>query len=252
MQPVPINDYFFFGTAVRYLQDAAKGATIHGDGFILWNLDQFFERLEELNLQVTKRVAYDLFRLRQELAELPADATLTVELASKLGYEVGSMRKTLEAELAGMEAFVISPKRIDVEKLLKDPGSLLAPDAFAALTENERLDISEAARCIAFERPTAAAFHLMRATEGVLRDFYSHFVKKNRCSPLLWYPMVAGLQKHRKAKKHEVILRNLDNIRLSFRNPTQHPDKTYDIHEAQDLWGLCVDAINRMTKIRAA
>jgi len=38
----------------------------------------------------------------------------------------------------------------------------------------------------------------------------------------------------------------LDNIRRSFRNPTQHPDKIYDIQEVQDLFGLCIDAINRM------
>jgi len=41
---------------------------------------------------------------------------------------------------------------------------------------------------------------------------------------------------------------HLDHIRRSFRNPTQHPDKIYDIQEAQDLFGLCVDAVNRMSR----
>jgi hypothetical protein len=43
-----------------------------------------------------------------------------------------------------------------------------------------------------------------------------------------------------------LILQNLDHIRVNFRNPTQHPDKIYDIQEVQDLFGLCVDAANRM------
>ena len=44
-----------------------------------------------------------------------------------------------------------------------------------------------------------------------------------------------------------VLLNNLDNIRQSFRNPTQHPEKIYDIQEVQDLWSLCVDVVNRMS-----
>jgi hypothetical protein len=32
------------------------------------------------------------------------------------------------------------------------------------------------------------------------------------------------------------LLDNLDGLRRNFRNPTQHPEKVYDIHEAQDLF----------------
>ncbi|MCH8069815.1 MAG: hypothetical protein IID16_11195, partial [Candidatus Marinimicrobia bacterium] len=46
------------------------------------------------------------------------------------------------------------------------------------------------------------------------------------------------------------LLDTLDRIRINFRNPTSHPDKIYDIEEAQDLFGLCVDAINRMVKAK--
>jgi hypothetical protein len=49
-------------------------------------------------------------------------------------------------------------------------------------------------------------------------------------------------------KGTDVLLNQLDYIRAQFRNPTQHPDKIYDIQEVQDLWGLCVDVINRMVK----
>jgi hypothetical protein len=62
----------------------------------------------------------------------------------------------------------------------------------------------------------------------------------------MWGAMVQDLRKRRKARPYEVLINNLDNIRNSFRNPTQHPEKIYDIHEVQDLWGICIDAINRM------
>jgi hypothetical protein len=43
------------------------------------------------------------------------------------------------------------------------------------------------------------------------------------------------------------LLENLTNIRRSLRNPTQHPEKVYVIDDVQDLFGLCVDVIRRMS-----
>ena len=51
----------------------------------------------------------------------------------------------------------------------------------------------------------------------------------------MWGPMVDSLRK-RKTRVSKPLLDNLDNIRYSFRNPTQHPEKTYDIEEVQDLF----------------
>ncbi len=62
----------------------------------------------------------------------------------------------------------------------------------------------------------------------------------------MWGPMIISLRKRKKSRPPDVLLNNLDNIRVSFRNPTQHPEKIYDIQEAQDLFGLCVDVVSRM------
>lgn len=250
MQSVTLYRYWQFGTSFRYLQDAGVGRSIHGASFIVANLEALFRKLDELDLRVTIRAATDLKKLLVDLKATPADSKLDASQAKKLNSTVLALRQTLQAELKGMNAYVVSPKRIEVERLVDEPASLFAPDVFSALSEIARYDITEAAKCIAFERPTAAAFHLMRATEETLRNYYCHFVKRDRLNPMLWGPMVKALNDHRKAKAHDALNRNLDNIRVSFRNPTQHPDKVYDIHEVQDLWGLCVDVINRMQKVR--
>ena len=62
----------------------------------------------------------------------------------------------------------------------------------------------------------------------------------------MWFAMVEELRKKRKTKAHVPLYDHLDHIRVNFRNPTQHPDKTYDIDEVQDLWSLGVDVVNRM------
>jgi hypothetical protein len=114
---------------------------------------------------------------------------------------------------------------------------------YAKLPEVAQYDFGEAGKCIAFERPTAAAFHLMRGTEGVLlRDR-----KRDRVKPLLWGSMVNDM-KNRRRKPPKELLQNLGNIRESFRNSTQHPEKVYDIQETQDLFGLSVDVVNRMLR----
>jgi hypothetical protein len=238
--------YYWFGTCIRYLQDARAGAPITGVGHIRENLDHFFSYLKNLDLLVTQRASEALKKFSDQL---PKDD------ASKLSYEQGvelnrlmtEIRTTLEAELEGFEAFVITPKRLDVKRLLTDAGSLLAPGVYDKLPPIAQFDLSEAGKCTAFERPTAAAFHLLRATERVLVAFYEVLARHNRVSRM-WGPMVIDLRKRKNAKKHEVLLNNLDNIRKSFRNPTQHPELTYDIHETQDLWGLCIEAIGRMAK----
>jgi hypothetical protein len=241
-----ILQYFSFGAVVRYLQDVHEDQPIHGDSYVLANITRFLRAIKDLNLQVTDRAAFELTKYYDELKQTDKTATLTGEQADTIVNIVHDLRKTLHAELQGFDAYVVTPKRIDVEKLLSNVGGLLAPDVFDSLPTIAQFDFEEAGKCIAFERPTAAAFHLLRATESVLRDYYRSMVKQKRVKVLLWGPIVTHLRKVQKMKGKTALLNNLDNIRVSFRNPTQHPDKVYDIQEAQDLWSLCVEVINRM------
>lgn len=250
MRAQSIRGYYWFGTCLRYLQDVQAGIPLAPEGggsYVCYNLEMFFQNLHELGLNVTERAAWELKEILTQLESKGPETTLTSDEARTLSKAATEVRKTLEAEIYGLEVYVVTPKRLDVKRLIEDPGSLFAPKVFGKLPSIAQYDLSEAAKCIAFERSTAAAFHILRATEDVLRDFYKALARQKRVD-LMWGPMVSDLKKRPKAKKHQVLLTHLDNIRLSFRNPTQHPEATYDIHEVQDLWGLCVDAINRMAK----
>lgn len=65
----------------------------------------------------------------------------------------------------------------------------------------------------------------------------------------MWGPIVQDLRNKTKTRKHIALNNHLDNIRVSFRNPTQHPEALYDIHEVQDLLSVCIDVNNRMFKV---
>ena len=249
-----LHEYFWFGTCVRYLQSVNAGEPIHeppessGAGFVLFNLDQLFSHLADLNLKVTTRAAWRLRPLRDELAASEQLAKLTLDQANRLRLLIKELRLTIEAELQGLDAFVPTPKRLDVRALMDDVSQLFAPGIFAKLPVVARVDLSEAGRCLAMERPTAAAFHMLRGTEAVLRAFY-HTLAKRKRNATMWGPIVADLRRRRSANEQSIVLNHLDHIRVAFRNPTAHPEKFYDIQEAQDLWSICADAINRMALV---
>jgi len=242
MKSKSIYKYIYFGTALRYLQDAKEGHPIKGDGRILLNLNTFLSCLEEFHLPVTQRAAGELMSFKDEIKKL--EGSLTEEQASNLGTIMTDLRKTLFAEASGNIAYIVVDKRIDVNKLLSGVSSLMAPGVFDKLPTIAKYDFEEAGKCIAFERPTAAAFHILRGTESVLRKYYCSIVKRNRVDPLLWGPMVESLKRRRNPLT--TLLNHLDHIREDYRNPTQHPEKIYDIEEVQELFNLCIEAVTRM------
>jgi hypothetical protein len=250
MEKKSIYGYFFFGTAVRYLQDASAGFPIFEAGYVLDNINLCLNELDRLELTVTKNASWDLIKFRDKLMKIRnKKAALTQKQAKELNEICHTLRPTLLAELQTHEAYIITPKRFDTDKLLNDIASLMSPNIFSSLPEITQYDLMEAGKCIAFERPTAAAFHLLRATEAVLRHFYCTLIRTKHVPNLLWGDMVQDLRTRKKTKQHTTLYNNLDNIRNSYRNPTQHPEAIYDIHEAQDLLPLCFEVITRMTKI---
>ncbi len=246
MESKAIDRYIIFGTELRYLQDCQPTWETAGDDCVVANIDRFFAHLDEFGLPVSRRAAFGLKAFNQSLKEAEPGHTLTQEKATDLSQMMSKIRDTLMAEANGKVAFIVTDKRVDVNKLLGDVRSLMAPDVFDSLPDIGQYDFTEAGKCIAFERATAGAFHMLRGTESMLRDFYCSIVKRGRVGPpLLWGPMIKHLRT-RRGLSADPLLDNLDNIRRSFRNPTQHPEKVYDIQEVQDLWGLCIDVINRM------
>lgn len=244
MEPKKISRYIHFGAIYRFLKDAREGWSLHGKDWILNNIKLFFDFIEEFNLPVTQRASFRLREFKDKMEKSDSDHALTADEANELNEIMRDLEKTLGAESQGNIAFIVTDKRIDVNKLLSNISSLMAPNVFNSLPNIASYDFGEAGKCIAFERPTAAAFHLLRGTEAVLRHFYCSIVKRGHVK-LLWKNMIEHLERRKKSPPKE-LLRNLDNIRDSYRNPTQHPDKIYDIQEVQDLFGLCIDVVNRM------
>jgi len=145
--------------------------------------------------------------------------------------------------------YVLPERRFQSEYLLSSPQKLLKDGSYQKLDLIAQSDIAAAGRCIAFGEATAAAFHILRATESVLKSYYFLHRKTKRLKKPMWGPMTEELRAKKTARPSESLLGALDVIRTSYRNPTQHPEATYEIHAAQDLMGVCLDVIGKMAAV---
>jgi hypothetical protein len=170
--------------------------------------------------------------------------SLTEAEVTQLSTLMDVVEQMVYAEAMTKKIYVLTEGRFNMESLINNPGRMFAKDVFIRLPAMATYDIAEGFKCIVFSRATAAAFHILRATEGTLREFYCQLVKSDRVKPLLWGNMIQDLAQ--KEDKNQGLLDRLDFIRSTYRNPTSHPDARFDTEQAQDLLGLCIDVINAM------
>lgn len=210
-------------------------------------IEGFLSALEEYEMSVTLRAADDLREFFNIIKEREIGARFTKDEAKELGEIIMSLQKTFWAESAGIHCFFTTDKKISIDKLTSYYETLFPKGIFGELSEIAKYDVKEAGMCIAFGRSTAAAFHILRATEDILRMLYCCCVKRGRVKVLAWGNITKDLEKKRK-KPSNAIMKNLDYIRSNFRNPTIHPEVRHDIEEAQSLFILCIDVISKMIK----
>ncbi|NYF50099.1 hypothetical protein [Tunturiibacter gelidoferens] len=102
----------------------------------------------------------------------------------------------------------------------------MLPDGIRSQLSKDAVDdFRQAGRCLAFNLGTAAAFHIARATEDVIRKYYTVVV--GTVPPVKmrsWGVYHKNLSKC--AKSNSKVLGWLDHIKDEYRNPVLHPDET--------------------------
>lgn len=102
-------------------------------------------------------------------------------------------------------------------------------------------DIDEAGRCLGFDRPTAAGFHILRAVEPLIVQYYNKLT--NNAVPIRsrnWGNYARQLRTHQGDIK---IVGMIDHIREFYRNPIMHPEETLTSDQALSLFHTCLSAI---------
>jgi hypothetical protein len=106
------------------------------------------------------------------------------------------------------------------------------------------LIFSKRGKCIAYDVPTGAAFHILRGTEVVIRSYYLH-VTGTLPKPKLrnWGAYVKNL---RSAGADPKITGYIEHLRELYRNPVFHPEDNLSPEDAQMSLGACISAMCQM------
>ena len=172
--------------------------------------------------------------------------------AFQLGWLVQrakDLETVLANELPGLATYSVSPKGIFSTDDLITNAELQIPEAYrSVLNDKAKADIQQAGKCLAFELPTASAFHMWRSVESVMDSYHEALTRKSFLDAGVtrnWGAYIKALETARAEKKITVFL---DHIREEYRNPISHPNEMLELDEAFALFGPAISAIGQMLK----
>jgi hypothetical protein len=182
--------------------------------------------------------------------EIASTATTTPEqpLATWQTHQIREAAQQFETVLAAecsvIDTYFVSKKGTHSTADLIEHAHRQIPESIRVkLTDQTKLDFDQAGKCIAFDVPTAAAFHLLRGTEAVIRQYYEQLVPGPKKAPARarnWGVYIKLLGDHGAEEK---VTSLLTHIKDAYRNPVLHPEENYTDEMVQVLFGVCVSAI---------
>ncbi|MDY3522014.1 hypothetical protein PG614_10305, partial [Riemerella anatipestifer] len=221
-------------------------------------ITNFLDFVDELNLKVTKSAITlgDLNKYHKKLASeikiKPRDM-VNLDLANKVSNEIKKLLTTFEAEIIHKNSFVINEKKYKLEYLIDNQAKLFNDTGVLLEAPFEvQFHVIESANCIAFDRYTASAFHILLATEGYVKFFNDNFYESDSDDEdtYTFYDLIKETQEILKEFKYDSeLISFLHIIRKYYRNQSQHSNRKFTETEATDLFTICIKVMNELFAI---
>jgi hypothetical protein len=152
-----------------------------------------------------------------------------------------------KADLPRMTVFAAERKGIYQTEGLIDRAEEHFPAAIRKrLPKQAKTDLHFAGKCLAFDTPTACAFHMWRALEVVFGAYHVSITGKTFAEAGVnrnWFKYIQALEA---AGADEKITGNLDHIRDHYRNPIMHPNENVTDDQAFSLFGAGMSLITQV------
>lgn len=267
MRAINIYTFYELGLAINRITNLPSDGCSARDLFMpmmlaFWQLDKLKGAIDLSTAhQPHKEVVDNLRRLQRryfidEKGEHKAPGEESVQ-----GWEISSLKNDIEkfehvlsAETSLMATYYANKIGIfDTADLVGAADKIIPESVRALLPPTVVSEIQQAGRALAFELPTASAFHTCRAVELVLRSYAPTYSVNDvtRAMGLI----INDLE----TKTCEVTeptftatLRQLKMFKDFDRNPTMHPQNTLDSNQAMILLFNGVSALNAMITERGS
>ena len=173
--------------------------------------------------------------------------------AARIVDEATAFETVFKNDSPGMSIFSTEGKGIyRMDGLIDHADEHLPESVRKSLPEQAKMDIVAAGRCLAFNIPTATAFHMWRALEVVFGAYYVSMTDKTFKEANVsrnWGKYIEALV-HAGADRK--ITENLDYIRAEYRNPVMHPNVNVSAEEAFTLFGIGFSAVTQVMQAIAS
>lgn len=181
------------------------------------------------------------------LADYTKDPELTLSDQQVLAFNNawGVFEQILQVDLNRAPIYLVTPKGIyATDHLINGAQFALMREVFDGTPEEAKDDLNQAGRCLAFGIWTGAAFHAMRATEKVLRDWHAAVCGR----PAGFVTMGHAITQLRAKDADPKTLAALDQLRDLHRNPVSHPEVFLTMSEAMELFAISTSAISAIVR----
>lgn len=162
-----------------------------------------------------------------------------------------AFQTVLAAELRTLEAYVTTQKAGYHTTDLIEHAEIILPESVLSKIDDRVInEIRSSGRCLVFDSPTASGFHILRATELVLHQYYLAICKPN-CDDELesWSAYISALNRASESnpdiKKTVMFLQLLKN---TDRNSIMHPEVVLTPDQALTLFDTAKAVIMVMSE----
>ncbi|PYI93955.1 MAG: hypothetical protein DME97_03530 [Verrucomicrobia bacterium] len=241
MKTIGPYQFIHIGLLIRLLRRCQHYSIVQ----VMGEVKKLVDGLKKTDFSVSLAGTNKLQELSTELGkEKDKSRKITAAEEAQFSEIINVLELMVVAEASTKRLYLLDQSRFNLEGLLSNPSIMFSSGTFSRLPHIAKQDVASAFQCLAFDQPTASAFHILRACEAVLKAYYFTAVKRVRLETPMWGNMLEALRKKR--KPDDKLLERLKYVKDSFRNPTSHPESVYTLTETQDLIGICIDVINRM------
>lgn len=186
-----------------------------------------------------------------------SEIDLTKEI---LRNAINDFQTLIEAEIPQLNIFYVTPHRCyDMTMLINEGENLLSLNTLNMLggcKQEVVNDIREATKALAFGSYTAVGFHLYRAIEAIVKEYFIPLglnvteIMENNPNLGTYLKILKGIHgKFIVTTPVDVKVTSfLEHIVKEYRNPIMHPQETWDVHKANRAIGPAISLIEMMVE----
>lgn len=195
----------------------------------------------KLHNAITAIVPEDFVEAVDKISEQVSGNDIGLGLIAQIRDAAKEFETILHTELDNADTYFILPKGTHKTSVLMFEAHRELPSYVTKDIPEVVEDFNEAGKCMLLNSGTASAFHLLRATETVIRKYLEILTGKSVAAKTRNWGAYIKLLNDCGARPQ--ITGILQHIKETYRNPILHPEVLLKPDDAPVLFGLCVSAI---------